>query len=202
MAQQSNIEYLYSTSKNTDKIRVNDTWQIHKKNFIDIIKQTELTPGFSNFNNVYPVKTSAGNGLSIIELYQQGFLQVITETVCNYPVPFLTEKTIKPILAKRPFVMIGVVGSLSLVKSIGFKTFDQWWDESYDSIVNIEDRIVAVVDIIEQISKMSLKDIRLLCIEMKDVLEYNFNYYVNEFKKDQTIKFEQDCTTNLNRKCI
>ena len=130
-------------------------------------------------------------------LYQQSFLHVVTETVFNYPMFFPSEKTAKPLLNKRPFVMVGPPGSLKNLKSIGFKTFSDFWSEDYDTIADPELRIMAIVDIIEWVCAQSVDDLQSLCVRMKDVLNYNFTYYVNEFEISQLIKLEQACIENL-----
>jgi hypothetical protein len=122
---------------------------------------------------------------------------VVTETVFNYPLSCFSEKTAKPLLNKRPFVMIGPIGSLDNLRSMGFKTFSSFWSEEYDTIADPESRILAVVDIIEWVCLQSINDIRSLCVDMQDVLNYNFDYYVNEFQNNQLLAFEKDCIDNL-----
>jgi hypothetical protein len=50
----------------------------------------------------------------------------------------MTEKTAKPIWAKRLFVMFGTPGFLKKLHELGFKTFDHVIDESYDSMLNAQ----------------------------------------------------------------
>ncbi len=126
-------------------------------------------------------------------LYQSCFLQVVTETVYNYPVPFFSEKTCKPLLNKRPFVIVGPAGSLANLRNLGFKTFSDYWSEDYDNQTNLESRILAVVDIIEWVCSQSIETLQSLCVEMSDVLNYNYNYYVHDFKKTQLRLFEEAC---------
>lgn len=45
---------------------------------------------------------------------------------------FITEKTMKAILAKQIFIIVGPRGILSKLKDMGFKTFGDYFDESYD----------------------------------------------------------------------
>jgi hypothetical protein len=64
---------------------------------------------------------------------------------------FLTEKTFKPIKHAQPFVIVGPPGSLQALRSLGYRTFDNVIDNSYDTIQNNTQRWVAVKLIIEQI---------------------------------------------------
>lgn len=51
-----------------------------------------------------------------------------------------TEKTFKALYYELPFMVVGVPGTLSGLKSLGFKTFPEFFDESYDSIDSTEER--------------------------------------------------------------
>ena len=179
---------MLQTSTNT---RVNEKWVVHDDRIRQTIDKFPTDTRFKNFNDVYST-----NGMDNA-LYQQCFLQVVTETVFHYPVTFFSEKTTKPILNKRPFVMIGPHGSLANLRSLGFKTFHDYWNEDYDIIADPGDRIKAVVDVIDWVCSRSISELQTLCKSMKDVLNYNFNFYVNEFKKQELEKFEKSCIENL-----
>ena len=42
---------------------------------------------------------------------------------------------------------------MEMLKAKGFKTFDKWWDESYDEEIDLELRIQKIVKILEEIAK-------------------------------------------------
>ena len=132
-----------------------------------------------------------------LSMSQKCFLNVVTETVYNYPCSFMTEKVIKPIVCKRPFVMVGPPGSIKNLKNIGFRTFDRWWDERYDQIENNEQRLLAVIKIIKSICSMDVPSLRNVCDEMRDVLEYNFKFYTTQFHSKEMKKLDQFCKQNL-----
>jgi hypothetical protein len=94
-------------------------------------------------------------------------------------------------------VIVGPVGSLAHLRSLGFKTFSNFWNENYDDILNPTDRIIAIVDIIQWICDKSLNDIKILCKEMSDVLNYNFDYYIKHLKNNELEKLEKFCIENL-----
>jgi len=68
------------------------------------------------------------------EIYDNSFYSIITETRCDQH--FLTEKTAKPLLSKRLFIVFGKQHTLRNLQKIGYQTFGDVIDESYD---NIED---------------------------------------------------------------
>tara|TARA_B100001094_G_scaffold301918_1_gene328652 strand:- start:4786 stop:5826 length:1041 start_codon:yes stop_codon:yes gene_type:complete len=65
---------------------------------------------------------------------------------------FLDEKIFKPILAFQPFIVLGSPGFLKVLKSFGFQTFFDIFDESYDNIENDKMRYSKVCENIKRIS--------------------------------------------------
>jgi hypothetical protein len=118
-----------------------------------------------------------------IPAVSKSFLYVALETTFDYPYPYMTEKTFRAIVQKRPFVIVGSPGSLKQLKQLGFKTFDNFWSEDYDSMENHPKRMNAVVDIVKQISSMSVDSLKELCYNMQSIIEYNFEFYINEYSK-------------------
>jgi hypothetical protein len=64
-------------------------------------------------------------------VYDQTWFTVVAETN-DYAVNQLTEKTARPLLAGRPFVLFGAPNSLAYLRQFGFETFHDVIDESYD----------------------------------------------------------------------
>ena len=99
---------------------------------------------------------------------------------------FLTEKTFKPILLKMGFLIAGMTGSLKKLRNLGFKTFSDYWDESYDDMEDWSKRKDALVE--------TMKDIILDDVHVPDeILEYNYNL-LKEHNADQELK---DTISNL-----
>ena len=67
-----------------------------------------------------------------------------------HPVRFLTEKTFKPMTYGMPFMVFGNRHSLQRVRDLGFKTFPEWFDESYDEEDNFMKRLEAMLDAYEK----------------------------------------------------
>jgi hypothetical protein len=105
------------------------------------------------------------------------FLHVVTETCYWEGKSHLTEKIFKPIVARQPFVLLGCAFNLRYLRSYGFKTFDSWWDESYDVIIDPVARLTAVVKIIREISAMSNADLESMLQGMQHVLDYNYELF-------------------------
>ena len=58
----------------------------------------------------------------------------------------VTEKSFKPMAYYHPFIVWGQPGTLHFLKDLGFETFENLFDESYDLIQNDQDRLSAVIN--------------------------------------------------------
>lgn len=105
--------------------------------------------------------------------YEQTFLSLVTETIFEPETLFMSEKTWKPISIGHPFVIIGSPGCLKYLHEQGFKTFDRWIDESYDSIIDVHERIKHVVNELKKFNAMSIDELSAIRIEMLEVLTHN-----------------------------
>lgn len=101
-------------------------------------------------DNSYPVKW--WDGQPSMDLYRDSLLEIVPETF-YHDYFFTTEKTIKPIATKTPFIILSTPGYLKYLKSYGFKTFDSLISERYDSIDNLEDRVIEIVNVLKDIIK-------------------------------------------------
>lgn len=149
--------------------RVNDV--LHLKNgdsnpiYRDVIN--DAIPGKPNDNSRYQA-----------DFYKYFGLDIVTETVYDYPYPFITEKTMRPITSKRPFIVVGAPNILDLLKDKGFKTFNTIIDESYDSIIDPSDRFDSVCISIHQFVTQPIEKIRADVISISNTLEHNFKTYL------------------------
>ena len=112
---------------------------------------------------------------------EKSFVYVITETVSEYPYPYFSEKTWRAILCKMPFMIVGSQHSLKQLKEFGFKTFDKWWDESYDNLLTTKERISHIVKNLEILSKLSLNGLTQIKKSMIPVLHHNYEH-IKTFK--------------------
>jgi hypothetical protein len=74
-------------------------------------------------------------------------------------------------------------GNLAYLKSYGFQTFDQWIDESYDTITDPDQRLQAIVDQTQRLCAMSRSELQHMHQEMQPVLEHNFNHLWSGFRQ-------------------
>jgi hypothetical protein len=106
--------------------------------------------------------------------YQNSLVSIITETNYENPELTLTEKSFKPIKEKHPFIIVGVPGALRAMRNMGFKTFGEFWDESYDDVECPRVRMQRLSFLTEQISKWTPDQIREFRRKVKPILEHNY----------------------------
>lgn len=130
-----------------------------------------------------------------LKLHQSGLWNIVGETIFYHDKLHLTEKTFKPIVSRRPFILVAAPGNLAYLKSYGFKTFDRWIDESYDCEPDPDRRIAKIIDQIESLCKLDPNDLNNMHKEMQEVLDFNFNHFYSDFKKiiitEMTNNFEK-----------
>jgi hypothetical protein len=126
-------------------------------------------------------KLSAGASLNI-QTHLDCFLNIITETLFDNDSIFLSEKTYKPIYLCQPFIIFGNPHSLKKLKDLGYKTFDKWWDESYDNEIDINKRFNKIVNILEEISEWDMDKCFEIKKEMQGILIHNYKHM---FKTDE-----------------
>jgi len=139
-------------------------------------------------------KFGAGASLNI-QAHLDCFLNIITETLFDNDSIFLSEKTYKPIYLCQPFIIFGNPHSLKKLKQLGYKTFDKWWDESYDNEIDINKRFDKIVNILEEISEWDIDKCFEIKKEMQDVLIHNYKHM---FKTDDILNLFNILKTDIN----
>ena len=84
-----------------------------------------------------------------LEHYSEVNYVTVSETLCVENKKHLSEKAFKPIAAGKPFLLAAGYHNLAYLRSYGFETFSDCWDESYDSIKDPKARLDAMFRLIE-----------------------------------------------------
>jgi hypothetical protein len=94
--------------------------------------------------------------------YQSTFCSVIVETAPSADKPNLSEKTFRSICYGHPFIIIGAANTLLLLRDLGFDTYDDIFDNSYDTEHNYGRRILKAFDVIDSIAGKSIDELNNL----------------------------------------
>ena len=144
---------------------------------------------------------SAHFGYQEYNLWQRSFLHVIGETVFYDNKLHLTEKIFKPIVSSRPFLLVAAPGNLRYLKSYGFKTFDSWWDESYDDIQDPSVRLDAISQQLADLCSRPWKEILSIFEDMQPVLDFNKKHFFGDFRRiivEELVDNFQSCINQWN----
>lgn len=134
-------------------------------------------------------------------------------TVEEFSPAFLTEKTYKCIAAGRPFLAYTTPYFIKEIRTLGYKTFHPYINESYDSIEDNDKRRQAIVKEIDRLSKLSpekYQEVRDKCFEIaqhnRKVLYGENVGLLNEYKRgpfgDMLIDFNKYWITGKNEHYI
>ena len=126
------------------------------------------------------VRNRAMHENSINNYYAETYFSVVNETTYHEGIPFFSEKTFKAIAMGHPFIIATAPHSLKYLKDMGYKTFHPIIDESYDSITDHGERMIAIVNEIERLcnlNKNQLKEwlyvARQITAQNKHTLKHN-----------------------------
>ena len=150
-------------------IKLNDS--IYKNTFLS---HNSSYPHLENHEKIDEVVKETSNKVN--DFYYKSFCNVITETFCfqSQDNPHITEKTDKSLFSMQPFIVVSTPFYLKKLKELGFKTFDKWWDESYDEISeNHYRRLYQIKLLLKEINKKSLDELREIYQEMIPILIHN-----------------------------
>jgi hypothetical protein len=135
-------------------------------------------------DEVYPLKLDhldadtcarANNQISTKYHFLNSYINIVCETSCHSEYTFITEKTLRPIINLQPFLLFGNPFTLVELHNLGFKTFNKWIDEGYDTETDTNKRFELAYAEVKRLSEMDIDEIHELYYEMFDVLEHNFN---------------------------
>ena len=114
--------------------------------------------------------------LSLFDESAESLLYLVTETVATGRRHHLTEKTFKPIAMGMPFIIVGTRGSLKYLRSYGFRTFGDLWDESYDDEPDDLKRIEKIAKVLKLLD--GLEEHRQDIFDSaQEIIEHNWNHF-------------------------
>ena len=97
----------------------------------------------------------------LVTYYDHFHIELVCETYCLGDTFFPTEKTIRPLSQGKPMVIYGPKNFLERLRKLGFQTWDDVWDESYDELEGAE-RWRSMQDVLGQIVNNQLWKHRLI----------------------------------------
>lgn len=125
----------------------------------------------------YPILWN-NSAFDLGDRYKDIFCEIVCETFFSGKTFFVTEKTWRPIIHMRPFIVQGPTGYLKNLRRLGFQTFSHWWDEGYDEDP-ADARLETLKTNIDWIAGQPHSVLRRWYREMQPVLAHNLQTLKN-----------------------
>lgn len=119
---------------------------------------------------------------SLSSVYVNSFVDIVNETRFAQPTANFSEKIFQAMQYQKPFIVVAPPKTLEYIRSLGFKTFSDFWDESYDDEIDHGERLAKIFDLLEKLLNTPVPELRELYDKMQSVVNYNLNHY-KEFIK-------------------
>jgi hypothetical protein len=161
---------------------------IHEKGLAASLMSASLINNSPLSSTVPDYPIVAPENFNIAKLYKDFFVEVVCETY-NYGNTFFpTEKIWRPMMCRTPFLIQGPRGFLKNLRKMGFQTFSNYWDESYDED-GIQLGIETILQNLKMLSLLSVSKLDDMYVSMKPILDNNYEVFMNiDFDSWQVFK--------------
>lgn len=114
--------------------------------------------------------------------YNNTYFSLVIETM-QHGQGFITEKTFKPCAYYHPFVVLAQAGTIKRLNELNFATFENLFDESYDTIEDFNTRLEHIYNIVNNYHREPYDN------DTWARLVHNHNHFFNEaLVKERIIK--------------
>lgn len=122
------------------------------------------------------------------EMWSETYFSIVSETSVMKNSIFITEKSIRPIIYYHPFILWASPYTLKSLKEIGFETFPEFFDETYDLEEDENKRLQMVIENVKKLCELDIDEIHKLYKSIKPKLIHNHNLLIDFYKKNKTLK--------------
>jgi len=160
-----------------------DSWLGHARNIVNNYNLDITDEQLEILNSMLPLKLDNSDFtrfpmeermIDTKRFYDDTLVHIVSETNFFERAIHITEKTMKPILFKQPFIILGSQYSLKNLKDMGFKTFSNIWDETYDLEHDPMVRMEKVINVCKYIASVPEKELIKISQKAQPIVEYNF----------------------------
>ena len=148
-------------------------WQERYPDIVDVFKTADLPRNMPGETG-HPMHSC---WLSLFDQCAESLVYVVTETVYFGRRNHITEKTFKPICLQMPWILAAPAGSLDYMRSYGFRTFHDVWDESYDQEIDDVVRMEKLSKLIRDLHGLSRAELQQIHRHVQPAVQHNFQHF-------------------------
>ena len=167
---QSSVDFSYISENRTLGVQGN------KKTVKDEISLWQDSPPYEYFNRCYFYIATETH------FYQERTAHVVKEEHTSVPT-FISEKTLKALHFEIPLIVVGLPYSLRALRDLGYKTFPELFDESYDEELDDNKRMSLIKDTVQNLMNKSLDELHDIVMQdsVQAKLLHNKQLFLNKF---------------------
>lgn len=121
--------------------------------------------------------------LNITRVYPSFFVEIVNLTYWSGDTFYIDEKIWRPMLMRTPFVVHGPQNFIKRLRNLGFRTFENWWDEGYS-----EDppdyQLPQIAHIIDTLAARTVDELAEMYQQMQSTVEHNYQLLKRIQKQD------------------
>lgn len=131
----------------------------------------------------------------LLKYFKNSYFSIVTETGYMTYIPkyaptqflyaghtsprYISEKVFKSIGSKHPFLFASLPNSLEIFNRLGYKTFEDIIDQSYDQEYDDSLRLLKIANETERLSNLRDQDLEDFKNKCKPIVEHNFETFLN-----------------------
>ena len=116
--------------------------------------------------------------------YDDTYFSIVAESTVSTPELFITEKTLKPIAYQHPFLILGQPKVLDYLRSQGFETYNNIFDESYDDEYDLDKRLEKIINNVKEFNQIPYDAITLEKLIHNQNLFFNKELIIERIRKE------------------
>ena len=114
--------------------------------------------------------------INVVYTIYNSEISIVQESEMTSHTNRYTEKSMKPIQFKQPFIIAGNYKVLELLRLDGFKTFHPYINENYDTLSDTSDRISAITSECLRLARMTEGERRELLKQLEPIVKHNTDH--------------------------
>jgi hypothetical protein len=131
-----------------------------------------------------------------IQVFNETAYSIIAETDHDNTLSCFTEKTAKPLIARRLFIVFSGYKFLYNLRRLGFQTFDGIIDESYDMVIDDDIRYAMAFN---EVKKLCNLDQSMVLEKIRPIVEHNHNLIMHQDWTTYAAQFVTEVIKSLDK---